>query len=153
MTYQREETLKPNTVIVGGVEIDTPDVTPDRALREAWRLDGGVIEIDWALARQQFRETAQMERSAFCVALLDEGILSPAEAKEAARGEWPNAFASFLVGLNAAIADRLEIEWATATSIRRSHLMIDALAEAHWSELTQEYAAKKADDLFGYTGQ
>lgn len=95
--------------------------------------------------RALWRETAQLLRRDFVLALVAGGILPSAEAVAAARGEWPATFDAFLANLDGQQQLEIQVEWASASQINRGHPMIDLLAAE--AGLT----AEQADTLFGYS--
>lgn len=68
---------------------------PDRIAEPwAWRVNNGVATYDEALARAEWRETAEMDRATFAVAAFVAGWLSEDDAEAwGAGGELPEAVA------------------------------------------------------------
>lgn len=91
----------------------------------------------------QWRATASLSRAEFCIALKRAGILSASEAKQAAKGDWPETFADALAGFPD--ADEAEITWAAITTVDRMHPMLLALQA--FASLSDEFV----DGLFGWT--
>lgn len=136
-------------VVVNVVEVD-PDNIPDFCKDWPEIVEGG---RGWTYDGKSFappvvdpsawRATASMPRGAFCSALIDAGVLPPSEAIAASRGEWPATFVRALDGMSEVAAAKAEIEWATATTIRRNHPIITMLAA--FSKMTDA----QVDALFG----
>lgn len=74
------------------------------------------------------RPTATMDKTSFCIALKDLGVLPAAEAVAAARGEWPATFASFTAALTADQAATAMIRWAGAQVIHYADPLLQSLA-------------------------
>ena len=89
------------------------------------------------------RENATLTLREFCIALTRDGILTFAEAIDAARGLWPAPMATFLDYLTPEQAAEVQIEWAAAGSIERMHSFVLTLAS--WLDLSDE----QVDTLFG----
>jgi len=89
------------------------------------------------------RKSATLTLREFCIALTRDGILTPAEAIDAARGLWPTPMATFLDYLTPEQATEVQIEWAAAGSIERMHPFVLTLAS--WLDLSDE----QVDTLFG----
>ena len=96
--------------------------------------------------REKFRSVASLSRRDFVMSITKAGILPVNEAVLAARGEWPNAFASAISSMDEDAKLEVQIDWASATEIRRNHPIIDVLATS--VNLTPE----QVDALFGYDG-
>lgn len=94
------------------------------------------------------RSTASLSRLDFCKALWRAGILTPAEAAAAARGEWPATFAGFTAGMTEGDSTDAQIEWAAAATIHYAHPLLQALALSH-SNGDQAAATATLDALFG----
>lgn len=92
--------------------------------------------------RAEWRQTAQLSRADFCVALKRAGIISAQEAKQAAKGEWPQTFSGALASFPD--ADEAEIVWASVAGIDRLHPMLLALQT--FAGLTDA----QVDALFGW---
>lgn len=93
-------------------------------------------------ALQALREASSVSRHTFCLNLVKQGILTPAQAIEAAKGTWPAAMEDFLAYLDADQSLDAQVEWATSVTILRMHPFILSLAS--WLSLTDE----ATDDLF-----
>lgn len=106
---------------------------------------GPFVAPDPAAAIDTWRATASIARGPFCLNLMAAGILPPAEAVLAAKGEWPATFAAAITGLTEAQAAAAQIDWASATTIRRNHPMIATLAAQ------AGLADAQVDALFGMT--
>lgn len=93
---------------------------------------------------------APLTREAFCVALIGAGILTEAEAIDAALGTWPPKFEPALMGKP--LVDKLTIKnvWRdTKTVARDAPLFLDLLAYyAAAMGLTSEQAAGLSDMIF-----
>ena len=89
------------------------------------------------------RENATLTLREFCIALTRDGVLTTAEAIDAARGLWPTPMATFLDYLTPEQAAEVQIEWAAAGSIERMHPFVLTLAS--WLDLSDE----QVDTLFG----
>jgi len=123
-------TIQRINVVTGEVEVidgDAPSFRPARSEIKAWR------------------ETASIPRGAFCTNLMGAGLLPPAEAIAAARGEWPATFARALDGLSDEQAAGAQIEWAGATEIRRNAPLLARLAAF------AKVSAKAVDRLCGWS--
>lgn len=94
------------------------------------------------------RLTAELEKGPFCIRLMELGVLPPAEAALAARGEWPATFAAYMASLAPADAARAEIEWATVSRVRYDHPMLKALALMNTGD-DQVQATALLDAIFG----
>lgn len=135
------------TTTIDGVTKDTPAVTPPWEFVLGWVWNGPEIEVDWARYRTEWRLVTDMKKYDFVAAIVADGVLPSNEAPMASRGEWPPTFDSFLVGMPTAEVEKLKSEWGAATSIRRSHPMLDPLGAS--AGRTPE----QVDDIFGYDGQ
>ena len=93
--------------------------------------------------REQWRGSAKLSKAEFCIALKDAGLLSVAEAKLAAKGDWPNTFSAAITGPD---KDDAEIVWAGVSSVERTHPILKKLQT--FAKLTDE----RMDELFGYNG-
>lgn len=92
-----------------------------------------------------WREQANLTRTAFCIACKRMGILPPAEAVAAARGDWPATFADALTGLPVD-AEEAQIVWAAATHIWRTDPVLGVVAQHAGMTPGQ------VDAMFGWTG-
>ncbi len=121
-----------------------------RDFRDHWVVGPDkVVSVDWTKARENFRETAKMSKSSFCIALAQAGVLSDADAILAAKGDWPAPFASAISGLTADKQLEVQVEWAAAQEIHRNHWALDILAAA----ATPPISGEQLDAMFGYIGQ
>lgn len=90
------------------------------------------------------RASASTTRTAFCLALKRAGILSPADAITAAKGDWPDSFTAALDALPGGIdRDEAQIVWAAVSEIVRTDPVLLALQS--YLSLTDE----QVDGLFG----
>lgn len=112
----------------------------------AWRARSDAEKAADLSAR---RIRANLSRQDFCLALKRAGILPPAEAIAAAKGDWPATFNAALPGLalRDVDADEAQIIWASATRIMRNHPLIGALSAA--AGLTDI----QVDALFGISAE
>lgn len=74
------------------------------------------------------RPSATLDKTSFCIALKDLGVLPASEAVEAARGEWPATFASFTAALSSDAAATAMIRWAGAQVIHYADPLLQSLA-------------------------
>lgn len=125
------------TKLVNGERVEMTE--EEAAAFEASRV------LDPAAELAAWRGQASLPRTTFCANLLAAGILPPAEAVEATKGNWPATFDAALVSLTETEATLAQIEWAGATTIRRNHPMIATLAALAGLTETQ------VDALFGRT--
>lgn len=120
---------------------------PGNRFRKAvskWESEGGVIApFD---TRTNWRETAELSKRDFLLAVSAAKILPPDEAIAAARGDWPDTFQAAISSLPEADQTAAKIEWAATTSVSRNHSIIALLATA--ADLSDE----QVDALFGYDG-
>lgn len=93
----------------------------------------------------KWRETADMDKGAFCIGLMRRGVLPKAEAKAAAKGEWPTTFAAALSKMPDGFdADEAEIIWSATIRVRRTHPLLQLLVPL--SKLTDA----QVDAMFGW---
>ena len=109
-------------------------VEADRVLRTVTISDVPIEDI---------RAGASLDLIDFINALVGAGILPPAEAIDAAKGNWPATFSAALAGMPDAQKVAAQIEWAAVQRIRRNHPLIAMLAAA--ANLTDA----QVDALFG----
>ena len=130
---------------------DTDQTIDNVALLEAMRANADVAvyvaptpptEVEVLTA---WRARAKLSRRDFCIALKRTGVLSAGQAVQAAKGDWPQAFAGALDQLPKDAQEEAEIEWAAVQEIRRNHPMIALLGSA--ANMTDE----QVDALFGWT--
>lgn len=96
----------------------------------------------------ELRAVAVLDRTSFCLALKDMGVLPAAEAVAAARGEWPATFASFTAALTADQAATAMIRWAGAQAIHYADPLLQGLALVATSG-DQTAATALLDQIFG----
>jgi len=104
--------------------------------RAEWAAEPPVVEV--------WRGRVTLSRTDFCIALKRAGILTGAQAIQAAKGDWPVPFAAALA--NFPDADEAEIAWAGASQVDRNSPLLEPLRVA--AGLT----AEQLDTMFGYTG-
>ena len=115
----------------------TQTVEADRVLRTVTVSDVPIEDI---------RAGASLDLIDFIKALVVAGILPPAEAIAASKGEWPATFASALSSMSDAAKVDAQIEWGAARTIRRNHPLIEMLAA------DANLSAAQVDALFGING-
>jgi hypothetical protein len=94
-----------------------------------------------------WRQSATLSRAQFCVAVKRLGLLSSAEAKAAAKGEWPQTFADALSNLPSAIdPDEAEIVWAAVSVVDRNDPVLAAVA------VDKGVSDAQLDAMFGWVG-
>lgn len=76
----------------------------------------------------EWRNTATLSRTDFCIALKRTGVLPAREAVLAARGEWPSTFSDALASYPD--PDEAEIIWAGTEVVRRSSSLLESLRVA-----------------------
>lgn len=113
--------------VIDGKELQVPDDMSNRHRRAVavWEVAGNTIE-PFAEAIEAKRARAFLDRASFCIACRNAGILTPQEAKDAARGDWPVKFTPAIVGTP--MEDDAEIIWAGAAHISRVHPLVAMLA-------------------------
>jgi len=111
--------------------------------------------IDWSqmttpesraeAALQEWRESASLTRTKFCLSAKRAGLLTPDDALLASKGGWPRAFANALDALpvNIDLVDA-QITWAATTQVSRMDPVLTAVAEAN--QITPE----QVDAIFGW---
>jgi len=134
---------------------DTDMTTDNAALLLEMKNAGDVVaytpptqnELNAAKAEalMEVRGLTTITKGEFCKALLALGLLPRAEAKAAAKGDWPATFLRALNGMSEAEQDECEIEWSAATTIRRMHPLILMLAAPDNANLKPE----QIDTIFG----
>lgn len=130
----------------------TTTAPPSLTGTEVARWDGSAWEV---LAERPplplpdpaaWRETADLEKGAFCIALKRAGVLPIDEAVAAAKGEWPATFSTALASLPTGFDEaEAKIIWAATTRVRRTHPILLALIPM--SSLTEA----DVDAMFGWT--
>jgi hypothetical protein len=134
---------------INGQIVDANSVTTPatKEFRDAWILNGNVIEIDWDKARADFRSNASMTRADFLNAAANLGIVSDEDAISAALGNWPASFNAVLPS-DPKEQRAAKVLWASTTDVsRKSDLLAAIVASA--IPITDE----QLDAMFGYTGQ
>lgn len=125
-------------MIKQSVDLSTGEITLD----VEWVPEGVMGEAELL---EQRRATAKMSMQAFCLMLLQWGILTPLDAEAAARGEWPSALAPMLEALPPEDAAAHRITWSTSAVIRRTHPLLAAVAAPENLNISDE----DLDTLFG----
>ena len=74
------------------------------------------------------RQAARITRGKFCMACVGAGLLTEAEAIEAAKGDWPESFSNALPDGVPEYAAK--IEWASVTHVRRMNKILLGVAAA-----------------------
>lgn len=101
--------------------------------------------------RDAWRAVASMDRAAFLKSLVRLGLMPVADAVAAARGEWPECFATAIGDLP---VDPIEaqIDWASATRVARLHPVFMALLAHHadGAGLDEAEAVALGDAVFGW---
>jgi hypothetical protein len=129
------------------VDADAVTMPETKEFRDAWVLNGDVIEIDWDKARADFRSTASMTRAEFLNAAANLGIVSDEDAISAALGNWPSSFNAILPS-DPTEQREAKVLWASTTDIsRKSELLASIVASP--LPVTHEML----DLMFGYKGQ
>jgi hypothetical protein len=112
--------------------------------------------IDWSLmttpesrasaALQEWRESASLTRTKFCLSAKRAGLFTPDDALLASKGGWPEAFANALDELPVNIDPvDAQITWAATTQVSRMDPVLNAVAKAN--QITPE----QVDQMFGWT--
>lgn len=122
-------------------------------IRQVNVITGEVTIIDgdapsFKPAPTERRPAATLDKTTFCIALKDLGVLPAAEAVAAARGEWPATFASFTAALTADQAATAMIRWAGAQVIHYADPLLQGLALVATSG-DQTAATALLDQIFG----
>jgi hypothetical protein len=133
-----------NGQIVSADAVTLPDT---KEFREAWVLNGDVVEIDWDKARADFRLTASMSRADFLNAAANLSIVSDEDAISAALGNWPASFNAILPS-DPTEQRAAKVLWASTTDISRKSDLLAAIV-ASPLPVTDEIL----DAMFGYAGQ
>ena len=89
------------------------------------------------------RERASIPKARFCMGLVGLGILTPADAIAASRGNWPAAMSDFLGYLTEDQSMMVQIEWASETQIWRNHVFVLSIASF------KDIPPDTVDELFG----
>ena len=93
-------------------------------------------------SKATWRATASASRAAFCIAIARAGIVTPANALAAAKGDWPAEFDEALTGMSAEAQTDARITWAAAATIERLHPLVHVMQD--FLTLTDD----QADALF-----
>lgn len=101
-----------------------------------------VIQRPPAEVLAEKRVSSSLTLREFCLNLVREGVLTPLEAVEASRGNWPAPMDSFLAYLTPEQSAEVQIEWAASGTIERMHSFVLTLAS--WLTLTDA----EVDTLF-----
>jgi len=143
----------PDAALAGwGVYAYTRKARPDYIPETQSCSEGDFEQVDgewflgWVVTDKpiaEIREYSEITRMEFCNNLANVGVLTNKDAIDVARGDWPYAMADFLNYLNPAESRGIQIEWATAASVRRMHPFVLLLGS--WLNLTDE----QVDTLFG----
>jgi hypothetical protein len=126
--------------------IEVPDAPPHGAA--IWQ--DGTWQWD---ERTSWRMGRSLDRAGFCRALMAHSILPPAEAVDAAKGNWPPTFAAALATLPGIDPFGAQIDWASAPSVGRLNPLFQVLLGWHaaQNDLTPTEAAALGDLIFGWT--
>jgi hypothetical protein len=139
-------------VKIGNREFAAKDLTLPagnaRDFRSAWFVEtGGIVEIDWAKAREDFREKASMPKLTFIMAAVKMGFLAAEDAVAAAKGNWPISFNDVMVVVPEADKLGAEVTWASVTEIRRNAPILILIGEV------KGISSEQFDTMFGYIGE
>src|SRR6056297_2618536 len=106
-------------------------------------VDDAFTGADFTPPVETRRIFAVLDRAAFLLGCVSAGIITEAEAEEAADGSWPSSFNTFLAGMTAAQRIEAKAVWASRGDVRRNSDLL-ALVAANKS-VTDE----QLDALFG----
>lgn len=134
-------------VTIDGVTKPYPDEVPNKDFREAWVWSGDAIAIDWAKYLTHFRGTATLPKPDFVNGAADLGLVSDADAIEAARGGWPPAFDPATATLTNAQKREAKVLWAGVGDVARSAPLLAMIVAAGLA------TDQQLDTLFRYDGQ
>jgi hypothetical protein len=144
------ETLSPAVIDVskdGPVPLpphdgDAPETPPDPITER----------MDPVAAKASLRTSAVLPRADFCRALKDHGILTPVEAVQAAKGNWPDTFDAAIAALPIDPFDA-QIDWATANEAGRTSPLFLAVLEWYGAAqgIHQPDLDRLADAIFNLT--
>lgn len=109
-------------------QADVPVLEGGQWVRKWTVADKSAEELTAELSR--WRSGATLSRREFCIAAYRAGLLSEADAIEAAKGEWPASFDAALVGLPANVVTEAKIEWAAVSEIRRSAPLLETVRQS-----------------------
>jgi len=123
------------TKLVNGQRVDVPaeELT---ALQAEWTANA-------AGALDRARAAATLPREAFLIGCVAAGIITEAEAEEAADGSWPSSFNAFLAGMNGSQRIEAKALWASRAEVRRDSPLL-ALVAAN-----KNMTDAQLDTLFG----
>lgn len=113
--------------------------------QEAWNVTLLTAE-EKAANLIAWRDGATLTRRQFCLACLQAGLLTPADAVTAATGGWPATFDAALADLTELQVAAAKVEWAAVSVIRRSAPLLAAV------QATAGVTDEQLDSLFGWTG-
>lgn len=102
------------------------------------------IAPDPEVRRLAWRQTAVLYPTEFCTRLRRLGILTVTDAIEAAKGNWPSAFAPLLDDMTEDEAADAQITWAAVQQIERYHPLFEMVREYY------QMSPEDADAMFGY---
>lgn len=92
-------------------------------------IDGGMqVESPPAPTLEEKRAAAAMERSAFLVACVAAGVITEAEAEEAADGSWPATFDAFLGNMTTLMRIEAKAKWSQRGVVRRDSPLLTLVA-------------------------
>ncbi|MCK9543702.1 MAG: DUF935 domain-containing protein [Novosphingobium sp.] len=144
-----------------GGRVDLPDgvvVMPatEMTLHDGYRLITHIPPVTPGPSPEErlasWRETAFLTRAVFLISAKAAGIISQAEAVEAAKGGMPETFMAILTeavlggALSEEEVENFEILWAALTQVDRLHPMLGLIAAAKGLNDAQ------LDTLFGWEG-
>ena len=131
----------------GWIPYTAAPATGDEEMEAIWQVlkaRPDVQPYDPGSEIEDRRSGAWISRTKFCLALKRAGILSPADALIAAKGDWPDTFNAALTALPGRIdQDEAQIVWAAVAEVHRMDPVLLAV-QAHLS-LTDA----QVDALFG----
>ena len=128
--------LWPDDQVPAGLVACPDDVGP------GWTYDGQVFSppASGSPSLEDRRLSSYLSRRDFCLAAMSAGILSEADAIEAARGGWPASFAS---AVPAGQETAAQIIWASVSRIDRMDPLLLQVA------LAQNITVEALDTMFG----
>lgn len=130
-------------------EIDTPEshiAVPQRPQPwSEWDGSAWVTGDEPQVPIEDRRATATLDRAAFLLGCVTAGIITEAEAEEAADGSWPSSFNTFLGGMTAVQRIEAKAVWASRADVRRNSDLLALVAE------NKNVTAEQLDALFGLT--
>ena len=108
-----------------------------------------IIKVDQAVGGaallESYRASAFMSRQAFCIDLLERGILTPDDATMAAEGRWPTVLLPMLDGMTEAQEAKARIIWASSAEIHRIHWLLLKVAAPENLDIPDD----TLDEIFG----